>query len=268
MNPGAPRSRYTGRPELAEPAAWSEAFAGSLAADRARGITTIGPHRDDVALAIDGQPLRVFGSTGQLRSAAIALKLLELATLRERRGIEPALLLDDVFAELDSERQRRLATRLMADGRAPALRHRAAGGRTAAAARPAAMGHGCGPGHRPAENRHERRRGQGIPQARAGTDRRCGSGLAGSHRHRRRAWRRPPIIVDWPRLVGEQIAAVTEAESITPDGLLRVRVATAAWANELSLMTPQIIARLNAGRQGRIRGIRWIATGPGTRPSP
>ncbi len=76
------------------------------------------------------------------------------------------------------------------------------------------------------------------------------------------------IIVEWPRLVGEQIAAVTEAESITPDGLLRVRVATAAWANELSLMTPQIIARLNAGRQGRIRGIRWIATGPGTRPLP
>ena len=109
--------RYTGRPELAEPAAWSEAFAGSLAADRARGVTTIGPHRDDVAMAIDGQPLRVFGSTGQLRSAAIALKLLELATLSERRGIEPALLLDDVFAELDSERQRRLATRLMADGR-------------------------------------------------------------------------------------------------------------------------------------------------------
>ena len=76
------------------------------------------------------------------------------------------------------------------------------------------------------------------------------------------------VIVEWPRLVGEQIAAVTEAESITPDGLLRVRVATAAWANELSLMTPQIMARLNAGRQGRIRGIRWIAVGPGTRPSP
>ena len=76
------------------------------------------------------------------------------------------------------------------------------------------------------------------------------------------------IIVDWPRLVGEQIAAVTEAESITPDCLLRVRVSTAAWANELSLMAPQIIARLNAGRQGRIRGIRWIAAGTGTRPLP
>ena len=107
---------YKGRAELAQPGAWTEAFAGSFATDRARGITTIGPHRDDLTLAIDGQPLRVFGSTGQFRSAAIALKLLELATLREWRGIEPALLLDDVFAELDSGRQRRLATRLMGDG--------------------------------------------------------------------------------------------------------------------------------------------------------
>jgi DNA replication and repair protein RecF len=107
---------YKGRAELAQLGAWTEAFAGSFAADRARGMTTVGPHRDDVTLAIDGQPLRVFGSTGQLRSAAIALKLLELATLKERRGIEPALLLDDVFAELDTERQRRLAARLMREG--------------------------------------------------------------------------------------------------------------------------------------------------------
>jgi DNA replication and repair protein RecF len=113
--PGHATLRYAGRAELAEPMAWSEAFAGSFTADRARGMTTIGPHRDDVALTLDGQALRVFGSTGQLRSAAIALKLLELATLRERRGVEPALLLDDVFAELDSARQRRLAARLMGD---------------------------------------------------------------------------------------------------------------------------------------------------------
>lgn len=75
------------------------------------------------------------------------------------------------------------------------------------------------------------------------------------------------VVLDWPRLVGEQIAAVTEAECVTPDGLLRVRVATAAWANELSLMTPQIMARLNAGRTARIRGIRWLAGGqePGIR---
>jgi len=70
---------------------------------------------------------------------------------------------------------------------------------------------------------------------------------------------------EWPERVGPQIAAVTRPESVSPDGLLRVRVASAAWATELSLMTPRILARLNAGRAGRIRDIRWIA-GPLDRP--
>jgi DNA replication and repair protein RecF len=64
-------------------------------------------------LEIGGKPLRDYGSTGQQRCAAIALKLIELDTLREARGTEPALLLDDVFAELDRQRQRRLAARLL-----------------------------------------------------------------------------------------------------------------------------------------------------------
>jgi len=66
------------------------------------------------------------------------------------------------------------------------------------------------------------------------------------------------IIEEWAELVGPQIAAVTAPESITPDGMLRVRVSTAPWANELSLMAPRILARLNAGRSGRVREIRWI----------
>ncbi len=65
------------------------------------------------------------------------------------------------------------------------------------------------------------------------------------------------VIEEWADLVGPQIAAVTEAESVSPDGVLRVRVATAAWATELSLMTPRILARVNGGRTGRIREIRW-----------
>ena len=72
-------------------------------------------------------------------------------------------------------------------------------------------------------------------------------------------------VEDWPARVGPQIATVTRAESVTPDGVLRVRVASAAWANELSLMTPRIMARLNAGRQGRIREIRYLA-GPLDQP--
>ena len=67
------------------------------------------------------------------------------------------------------------------------------------------------------------------------------------------------IIPDWPRLVGPQIAAVATPESITPDGVLFVRVATSSWMNELQLMTPDIIARVNAGRgPGRISTIRWL----------
>ena len=65
------------------------------------------------------------------------------------------------------------------------------------------------------------------------------------------------IIEEWAELVGPQIAAVTAPESVTPDGILRVRVASAAWANELSLMSPRILARLNAGRSGRVKEIRW-----------
>jgi predicted nucleic acid-binding Zn ribbon protein len=66
------------------------------------------------------------------------------------------------------------------------------------------------------------------------------------------------IIEEWAELVGPQIAAVTAPESVTPDGVLRVRVATAPWANELSLMSPKILARLNGGRAGRVREIRWV----------
>jgi DNA replication and repair protein RecF len=114
---GPARLQYRGRTELAEVGAWESALAGSLADDRARAATTAGPHRDDLVLEVGGRRLRDYGSTGQQRSAAIALKLIELTTLRQARGTEPALVLDDVFAELDAERQSRLAVRLIGFGR-------------------------------------------------------------------------------------------------------------------------------------------------------
>ena len=67
------------------------------------------------------------------------------------------------------------------------------------------------------------------------------------------------VLEDWAELVGPQIAKVTQPESVGADGTLRVRVATPAWASELQLMTPQILARLNTGRSGRIKSIRWMA---------
>jgi predicted nucleic acid-binding Zn ribbon protein len=67
------------------------------------------------------------------------------------------------------------------------------------------------------------------------------------------------VIPDWPALVGPQIAAVAAPESVTPDGTLFVRVATSSWMTELQLMTPEILARVNAGRgPGRIATIRWL----------
>ncbi|HEV2291928.1 MAG TPA: DNA replication and repair protein RecF [Gemmatimonadales bacterium] len=112
---------YSGRVELADVGAWGPLMREVEARDRARGMTTVGPHRDDLRLTIGGRPLRDFGSTGQQRSAAIALKLLELGTLRAARGEEPALILDDVFAELDRDRQQRLAARLTDGGVRQAL---------------------------------------------------------------------------------------------------------------------------------------------------
>lgn len=65
------------------------------------------------------------------------------------------------------------------------------------------------------------------------------------------------VISAWPDLVGPQIAAATRPDAVTADGVLFVRVATSAWANELSLMAPRILMRLNDGKAGRIREIRW-----------
>lgn len=73
-----------------------------------RGVTLVGPHRDELQLHLGGRDLRTFGSAGQQRSAAIALRLLELSTLRIAIGYAPLLLLDDPFAELDLGRAGRV----------------------------------------------------------------------------------------------------------------------------------------------------------------
>lgn len=105
--------RYKGDDGLGDVDAWPERLRSSRQRDVARGQTHVGPHRDDLVLSLGGHTLRHYGSTGQQRSAAVALRLLELETLALARGVRPALLVDDVFAELDHDRQRRLATRLV-----------------------------------------------------------------------------------------------------------------------------------------------------------
>jgi DNA replication and repair protein RecF len=71
-------------------------------------MTHVGPHRDDLLLTLDGKSLREFGSQGQQRSGALALKLAEAAVLHEIAGERPVALLDDVMSELDPARQRDL----------------------------------------------------------------------------------------------------------------------------------------------------------------
>ena len=86
------------------------------ATDQRRGVTTCGPHRDDLIFTIAAHrralPARTYGSGGQRRTAALALRLTEAATIRRRRGVDPILLLDDAFAELDERRSERVMTLL------------------------------------------------------------------------------------------------------------------------------------------------------------
>ncbi len=84
------------------------ALAANVDRDCRRGMTTVGPHRDDLVLRLEDKNLRTYGSAGQQRCAAIALRLLEAETLTDERNTTPIALYDDVFAELDAQRQERL----------------------------------------------------------------------------------------------------------------------------------------------------------------
>jgi len=102
-------------------AAYLQAYAQQRPTEIRRGTTLIGPHRDDFQIGLGGRDLRTFGSAGQQRSAAIALRLLELAALRETLGYPPLLLLDDPFAELDLGRAARVLSLLDEAGAAQVL---------------------------------------------------------------------------------------------------------------------------------------------------
>jgi DNA replication and repair protein RecF len=73
-----------------------------------RGMTLLGPHRDNLVFLIDGRDAKAYASLGQQRTAALSLRLSELAAVQEQIGEPPVLLLDDVFAELDSARTEKL----------------------------------------------------------------------------------------------------------------------------------------------------------------
>jgi DNA replication and repair protein RecF len=86
-----------------------ELLARNRAAEVARGSTQIGPHRDDLAVAVAGRDARIFASQGQQRTAVLALKLALLPVLRGIHGRNPLLLLDDMLSDLDQDRRARLS---------------------------------------------------------------------------------------------------------------------------------------------------------------
>ena len=80
--------------------------------DLMRGVTSVGPHRDDLSCQLDGEPVAHYASQGQTRALILAFKIAELREARALRGVAPLLLLDDVSSELDPARNARLFTTL------------------------------------------------------------------------------------------------------------------------------------------------------------
>ncbi len=106
----AARMTYEGEPPTIA------ALEARVARDVERGSTGLGPHRDDILLASGTRDLRSFGSQGEQRLTVLALLLAEAELIRDRRGYPPLLLLDDVLSELDPDRRRVLAQRVLGPG--------------------------------------------------------------------------------------------------------------------------------------------------------
>ncbi|MCA9347172.1 DNA replication/repair protein RecF [Candidatus Saccharibacteria bacterium] len=78
--------------------------------DKARGYTGFGPHRDDLLIEIDDRLANLTASRGETRTITLALKVIEMKMIEASRGIQPILLLDDVFSELDGTRRKKLTS--------------------------------------------------------------------------------------------------------------------------------------------------------------
>ncbi|MFT3782464.1 MAG: DNA replication/repair protein RecF [Nibricoccus sp.] len=99
----------------ADVTAWTVALARSRPRDLQMKSTGVGPHRDDFELLLGTHPAREYGSEGQQRSFALAMRLAQVNYFHERSGVQPVVLADDVLGELDPERRRRFWTALGAD---------------------------------------------------------------------------------------------------------------------------------------------------------
>lgn len=100
--------RYYGKGREEISARLAREFENNYEKDVRLGFTSCGPHRDDLKILIGGEDARVYGSQGQARTAALAIKLAEVEIFRALSGEYPVLILDDVMSELDLSRRRKL----------------------------------------------------------------------------------------------------------------------------------------------------------------
>jgi DNA replication and repair protein RecF len=114
--PGEATLRYLPRADAVEPPQLAAELRERRESDLARGYTGYGPHLDELSLALDGHPLRRYGSQGEQRTAVLALLFAERRALLDARRRPPLMLLDDVMSELDARRRVQLAKRLAEGG--------------------------------------------------------------------------------------------------------------------------------------------------------
>ena len=208
---------------------------------------------------LDGRELRAFGSAGQQRTAAIALRLLEAETLQRATRRARRSFCSTIRSPSSTRAARRtssscsprsgmgqtLLTVPRESDIPPALtrlaRWRIAGGRRQ---------------RRDAQVQRE----SGAQEA-SSARRRAGGLLSDSGLAER--VEQAGVIPEWPSLVGPQIAAVTEPMSIAADGTMFVHVTTNAWMNELSLMEPELLRALNAKDGRRAGAADPLAAAPG-----
>ena len=208
------------------------------AADLQRGFTAHGPHRDELRLAHDGQALRSYGSQGQQRVALLALLFAERDLLAAERGRPPLMLLDDVMSELDSARRELLAEMLRAGGQGVVTTTDAdhVPGAGDEGVRVGARGRRAADAHAPARRGGRMRRAGPRPFARCpgGSGRACGA--------RRGCWHAcRPVGPTWPGPPSLR----RPVRSRSDGGKLTFNCRSAAWAQELELLAPELLERLN-----------------------
>lgn len=113
---GGPTLRYRTIEEAGDIGAFRAALTERRDADRQRGFTTYGPHRDELVIKHQGREVRTYGSQGQQRLALLSLLLAECEAIAELTSRNPLILLDDVMSELDSTRRLLLVERVQAIG--------------------------------------------------------------------------------------------------------------------------------------------------------